>query len=549
MRINFSTVLMFLFAISLLTPSGFTYARNTTKALERNHKELLTKPQTLAKQTLRKMAKAMGGIGKIKKLSGLRLIASGQRFEPEQSFQPGGEFIHMADYRHILTQSFIKPRLRIDWSVDTHYPAIATRQYSEVINGEHAAIFGSDGFSGLQQAPMQATRMGARIKQYLASSPLALLHYAMKNPEQISYAGMAIRDNKKHHVIAFNTWQQPLHLFIDISSGLPAQLETLEEDAVYGDALWKVKYSQWKEFEEVILPTQLTHYLEGRLIHSLERDSIELLTSIDESLFEIPSSLQTPLDEDAFTWGIQSSQWFGRFSLTGIPMDLDQRGQQSIFLQEIAPGVTIIQGFTHNTLVIEMEGYLVVVDPGLYEQRTGNILKAIKQSWGDTPIKYTVATHFHNDHIGGIRGYAALGATLIIGEGTRSHYQTMLAAPHTVAPDLLSTKQLDIKFIEVGTDKPLIISDGRRKIHLIDIPNRHSVAMLMPYIEDINLAFVTDLYNPELFNPPIPALFSFWSLDLLEALQDLDLNIKTISGAHGSTVSYEDFVSDVEASF
>lgn len=549
MRINFSAVLMFLLAISLLIHTGFTYANSIEQRLGKKHKKITHKPPFLAKLALQRMTKAMGDAGKIKKLAGLRLIASGQRFEPEQSLQPGGEFIHMADYRHILTLSFTQPRLRIDWSVDTHYPAVAQREYSEVIKGEYAAIFGSDDITGLQQAPMQATRMGARTKQYFVSSPIALLRYAMNNPQRISYSGIAIRENRKHFVIAFNTWQQPIYLYIDIESGLPTQVETLEDDSVYGDALWKVKYKQWVKFDGVLFPTRLAHYLEGRLIHKLTRNSIELLTSIDESLFNIPRSLQNPLNEDAFNWGIQSSQWFGRFSLTGIPLDLDQRIEQSIKLQEIAPGVTNIQGFTHNTLVVEMDDFLVVIDPALYEQRTTSVLKAIRQRWGDTPIKYIISTHFHNDHIGGIRGYAAQGATLVIGEGTRSHYLTLLSAPRTVSPDLLSTKHVDVNFIEVGTDTPYVISDGKRKIHLVDIPNRHSIAMLMPYIEDVNLAFVTDLYNPELFSPPIPALFSFWSLDLLNALQDLDLNIKTISGAHGSIVSYEEFVTDVKASF
>ena len=97
-------------------------------------------------------------------------------------------------------------------------------------------------------------------------------------------------------------------------------------------------------------------------------------------------------------------------------------------------------------------------------------------------------------------------------------------------------------------DESAIITYGNRVIRLLTIPNRHATGMRMPYIEDVKLVFVSDLYNPELFSDTIPPQFSFWSKDLLGALESLQLDKQWLAGAHGGVTSYERFVEHVKAS-
>jgi hypothetical protein len=72
--------------------------------------------------------------------------------------------------------------------------------------------------------------------------------------------------------------------------------------------------------------------------------------------------------------------------------------------------------------------------------------------------------------------------------------------------------------------------------------------MLVPYIEDVKMLFVSDLYSPELFAGTLPPLFSFWSQDLLDGLESLDIDIQQLAGAHGGITTYEHFVEQVLSS-
>ena len=561
MRINMRTSMLSRFIVlmgaGLLLTSGTTTASQSDfekKNADNNKDHKLHFHHTKGTiKHLSAVAKAMGGMDKISALAGQRLTATGSGYEPEQSFRPGGKTIPMADYKYTLTQSFKARQFHTEWSVDTHYPLIAKRNFTEIINGDYAAVVGVDSILNIPQTTMQATRMGARNKQYFATSPVAIIRYVMAHPKELTYLGVQNRNEHPQHRFAITGeamgWEQAATLFVDATTKLPTQLETLEDDTIYGDMIWRVNYKNWQQIEGISLPTVIVHTLNDRLIHHVSYSDIDLLNTLDVNMFAVPDELKAPLETKLYAWGSRSSQWFGRFLLTGIPFDLDQSSEASVTLVDIAPGIVHIQGFTHNTLLVEMKDFLVVLDPPLYEQRTRTVLKAIKQRWENKPIKYIVPSHFHNDHIGGIRGYAADGASLIVGAETKNHYETLLKAPHSVYPDALALNPVETHVIEVPDDETFLITDGERKIRLFNLSNRHSIGMLIPYIEDEKLVFVSDLYNPDLFTTPLPPLFSFWSLDLLAGLKDSELEIEGLIGAHGGVVSYERFVSDVEASF
>lgn len=497
---------------------------------------------------IKRMAKSMGGFEKILALQGLEFMSKGSRFEPEQSDMPGGEFVHVVDYDYRLNYGLGKQLLRTEWINDVKYPFIEQRQFTEVINGKHGAVFGFDTVIAPAQAPMLSTRIGARVKQNLVSSPLALIHYASQHADQVKFLGIKEFNHRPHQVISLPGWDQPIRLFIDIDSKLPSKAETLEDDTIYGDANWEIVFSGWTRVNGIKVPSKLTHKLNGRTINSEVRDSINLTRTLNSELFTVPVELLAEFNLDQFAWGIRASQWFNRFLSIGIPFDLDQRTEASVQLVEVAPKVFHILGFTHNSMIIEMSDYLIVVEAPLYEDRTQAILSTIKQRWPAKPIKYVVVSHFHNDHIGGIRGYGDIGATLIVGEGTKDHYEAIFEAPHTVYPDAYAAHEGDVEIETVEAGKDLVLTDGTRNVRIFDVANRHAIGTLIPFVEDAKLVFVSDLYSPEFFPNAIPQLFLSWSIDLLAALQPNDRGIEWLVGGHGGVSSYDQFVTQVESS-
>ena len=83
-----------------------------------------------------------------------------------------------------------------------------------------------------------------------------------------------------------------------------------------------------------------------------------------------------------------------------------------------------------------MRDYLIVFDAPVSDWQSNWVLNAAKAKYPGKPVKYLVLTHHHMDHAGGLRAYAAQGATLVVGKGTADHYRRVLAAPFTRNPDL-----------------------------------------------------------------------------------------------------------------
>ncbi|MDH3679962.1 MAG: MBL fold metallo-hydrolase [Acidimicrobiia bacterium] len=53
-------------------------------------------------------------------------------------------------------------------------------------------------------------------------------------------------------------------------------------------------------------------------------------------------------------------------------------------------------------------------------------------------VKAVVSTHHHVDHVGGLREFAAAGATVVASAGAQDYFRRIVAAPSTIVPDTLS---------------------------------------------------------------------------------------------------------------
>src|SRR4029079_9088958 len=110
--------------------------------------------------------------------------------------------------------------------------------------------------------------------------------------------------------------------------------------------------------------------------------------------------------------------------------------------------------------------------------------------------RYLVLTHHHIDHTGGLRAYAAEGATIVVGKGEGAFFRKVLAAPQGANP--YPVKAYAPKVIEVA-DK-WSVNEGGREIGAFALENPHAAGYLIPYVPDAKLGFVTDLWNP---GPPV----------------------------------------------
>lgn len=151
------------------------------------------------------------------------------------------------------------------------------------------------------------------------------------------------------------------------------------------------------------------------------------------------------------------------------------------------------------------------------------------------PVKYLVLTHHHMDHAGGLRAYAAQGATIVAGRGTTAHYRRVLAAPFTRNPDLPSRDLRSTPVVEVANKH--VLTDGSREVHAYVIePNPHAEGLLIGYLPETRLGFVTDIWSPGAGAPPdklTPALAA-----LVAGVKRAGIEPQRFAGGHGAVADY-----------
>ena len=96
------------------------------------------------------------------------------------------------------------------------------------------------------------------------------------------------------------------------------------------------------------------------------------------------------------------------------------------------PEIQHITGGSHHSLAIKLGEEILVVEPSLNEARSRAVLNKLEEMWPGIPVSHLILTHHHFDHMGGIRTYAAAGATIVTSELNSSYVEEALASSHTL---------------------------------------------------------------------------------------------------------------------
>ncbi len=502
-----------------------------------------------ADDVIRQVAEAMGGVDRLRSAQNQMVSANLTGCAPLQAATPGGVPEKFDRLQYQITRALDGEHYRTHWQVDIDFPLQTSYDYQEIINGDAGAVIGVDNILQLPQAPMQPIRLAARKVNHFVTSPVEVVKAMLAAPREVVFHGS--RDSRRGDVsvLGVKRYGKEVLLWVDNATHLPLKATYWDSNPGRGDSQIETRYGDWQEADGIQVPMSVTQSDEDNLLIDISRLSVSFDARFIQDPFQVPAALTVPLDRKLFDLGLKYSHWFHRYALVGIPFDLNQFSNESVFLYPVGNGVFYLQGYTHHSLIVEMADYLIVFDPVLMEERTQLVLPLIKQRWPDKPIKYVVPTHFHVDHSGGVRGYVADGARLVTTEANKRYYKDVLKARHEIYPDLLSLLHKEARLLEINDGETYVLDDGQRKVQLLQIDNRHAPGLVAPYIEDQKMLFVADLYSPEAFPVPLPAQFSYWSLDLYNDLQTRGLDIQTMVGAHGGVGSYQGFVDAVKATF
>jgi glyoxylase-like metal-dependent hydrolase (beta-lactamase superfamily II) len=152
-------------------------------------------------------------------------------------------------------------------------------------------------------------------------------------------------------------------------------------------------------------------------------------------------------------------------------------------------------------------------------------------------------SHYHFDHIGGIRAAAAMGATILVEKRHEPILRPLLEAKHTNPTDELEKRRSG----PAGSPPPgsievyegnKVISDGNQKLELYPVSfPEHVDPMVLAYAPGAHA-----LFQPDLYTPPVAANGGPMAQHLSTAIKELKLKVDTMVGGHGGVGTYADFM-------
>jgi len=210
--------------------------------------------------------------------------------------------------------------------------------------------------------------------------------------------------------------------------------------------------------------------------------------------------------------------------------------------QHVSDGVWLLPGGSAS-VVVEFRDHLVVIDAPVDEERSLAALDAIRAHLPRKPIRYVVNTHLHFDHVGGLRTYAAEGATIITQRDNIAYFEQVWSNPRTLHPDRLARSGRRAVFEGVVGTRTL--SDGDRELVLYHYAgNAHNAGMLMAFLPRERILVEADSYIPGAggaTHPAIPNLLHFY-----DAVERLRLDVGQILPSHGRVSTFAELRETVE---
>ncbi|HEX3483709.1 MAG TPA: MBL fold metallo-hydrolase [Micropepsaceae bacterium] len=451
------------------------------------------------------------------------------------------------------TESYDRARglYRIEWMRPRagggmrNYTEILTDEYGPSMSGYVIGVDVNGGqpsraimINGMPAHQMSGKRLTATLRELERYTVMGDMH---EHPERVSEIADQKAGGKTYKAAQYRADHGTFIVMFDPATHLPAIVRTRDWDVHYGDSDYDETLSDWRDVGMGIkLPFHRLITINGIKIFDEKLDNVRLNPQLAVDAFTVPAALRRGAPAAAPT-GEVPYQWILRRMGNGFYLDSDALYTDdggSLKLVDIAPNISMVQGGSHNTLIVATNSYLVTFDAPGDDGMSNKVLEMAAAKYPGKPLRYVVLTHHHIDHTGGLRALSAAGATVVVGKGNGAFFRKMLSAP--AGMNLYPIKgKVQPKVIEV--DGKWSVNDGGREIDAFSLSTSHATGYIIPYIPDAKLGWVTDLWNPGgLVTMSNPAL-----VDLVNGVKKMGIQPERFAGGHGAVGNYADVVKAV----
>ena len=486
-------------------------------------------------RAVEQLVAALGGREAVLGSASETITAAGWRYHPGWGTDPGTPEA-VAEFSYTVVDDVIGSRYRLALSGKTHLVP-AELDYVEVGNGSAGHVTGIDFM--FDPRPVDVTipswRVAARVRHLDMTSPLRLARKLLSAGADLTLTTTTVDGTATRVITVREAGRPATEIHLDLVSALPTRVRTVEEHSPRGDATVEVRFGAYGPAGPLTLPWQLTITVDGVPVHEETRSAIEISPVANAAQFEIDDEIAEATEAQA-AFSQYSTQWILTYVYSGVRFYFDlQTAPTRPAPVDIAPGVKIVIGASHNTLVVELPNSVLTVEAPLYDEYTRGALVQVNEAFPGKPLSSVVATHFHYDHIGGIREFAVdHGLTVYAGEPTVSFFKSIFASPHTVDPDRYVAHPSPVTVVGVTDRLSLATADGG-ELRLCRITSDHADDMMIVYLSGAKAVFESDLWNPTPAEPQRGAQRGRLATQLYDAIVELGLDVDWVVGGHLGT--------------
>ena len=451
-------------------------------------------PSQDASSVLARASQAMGA----DRLNTVRIAGEGTGYTFGQAYKPGGAWPKITVHSMTRSVDYRSGTMRDDVVLSRAeplggggYPLSGQQRNDQFVSGEMAW-----NQAGSTATPAQRA-VTDRIHQ-LWITPHGVLKAALRN------GARARPGDAGTTIVAFEVQGRFTASAVIDADGLVRRVESVFADPVLGDTPVVTTYQEYRTIDGVQFPMLIRQTMGGYPVLDLV---------VKEVL--VNPALAMPVPEAA--------------------LDVAER----VTSEKVADGVWFVGGGSHNSVAIELQDRLILVEAPLNDARTQAVIDHVKTLVPGKPIRTVVNSHQHFDHAGGVRAAVAEGATIVTHAANVAYFENAFAQPNRIRPDAMARSGSKPLIAAVG-DK-LEIGDATRpvEVHRI-IRSAHSDSFLMVYLPKERLLIEADAFTPPAPNTPPPAVANANNLNLVDNIERLKLGVDRILPLHGRVVPVSD---------